>query len=184
MCYTAILVPIFNVNIPCTISHEYVVQGASIRWVDTHDVHIVGMCSVYEYINTICLHTFNTCMHTITGEFMYYTHTLGSYRKNWGARPSPTEVRRVLTSAASEARYESVFSPPSATPILPSQDIQKVIRNNFPSLRSGLCFSSAQDRLSICQRCPEYRNNVCEVCGCNVKLKVRTPFARCPMGYW
>lgn len=42
----------------------------------------------------------------------------------------------------------------------------------------------AQQRLSICSRCPFLRGPRCAACGCFVALKVKVLGERCPRGYW
>ncbi len=42
----------------------------------------------------------------------------------------------------------------------------------------------SQKRLSVCQGCPEWTGKSCKICGCFVKLKVKIPEEKCPLGKW
>lgn len=39
-------------------------------------------------------------------------------------------------------------------------------------------------RLSICTKCPYYRNGKCRICGCITKYKIKLLVSSCPEGYW
>lgn len=46
-----------------------------------------------------------------------------------------------------------------------------------------------QNRLKICNTCPELLQNVkplerCKLCGCVMRAKVLIPSAKCPKGLW
>lgn len=44
----------------------------------------------------------------------------------------------------------------------------------------------AQDRLAICQKCPEFikLTTQCKKCGCIMKAKTNLELATCPIGKW
>jgi hypothetical protein len=42
----------------------------------------------------------------------------------------------------------------------------------------------SEQRLAVCQSCPEWNGKSCRVCGCYVTLKVRIPEEKCPHGKW
>lgn len=42
----------------------------------------------------------------------------------------------------------------------------------------------SQKRLSVCQGCSEWTGKSCKICGCFVKLKVKIPEEKCPLGKW
>lgn len=140
------------------------------------------MCSSYTYKHILFI--FITHHALLQGKHMHLISIHHTYTEIRGARLSLTDVAACLDAAASEARYESVNPPPDTPHPTPNQDFTKEIGKEIPSLRSGKGFSSATERLDICKGCPEYRKGLCEVCGCNMSIKTKLPFARCPMGKW
>lgn len=41
-----------------------------------------------------------------------------------------------------------------------------------------------QERLTVCQACPEFDQGQCKQCGCFTALKARLPAEACPLGKW
>jgi hypothetical protein len=39
-------------------------------------------------------------------------------------------------------------------------------------------------RLAVCRDCPEFSNNTCKVCGCNMGVKASWKRQDCPLGKW
>jgi len=42
----------------------------------------------------------------------------------------------------------------------------------------------AEDRLKICEPCPQRKNSKCNVCGCELIAKVKSTKAICPIKKW
>jgi hypothetical protein len=67
------------------------------------------------------------------------------------------------------------------------QKILLFLKEIFLWAKSGFNLSNLYfERLSICERCPEYDEDKmkCNVCGCNMKYKARMSSAQCPLKKW
>jgi uncharacterized paraquat-inducible protein A len=42
----------------------------------------------------------------------------------------------------------------------------------------------SQDRMAICNSCPNKKGNRCGICGCFLYLKTRQSIQTCPIGKW
>lgn len=40
------------------------------------------------------------------------------------------------------------------------------------------------ERLEICQKCPNFKGGRCKLCGCNMRFKARLRSSKCPVGRW
>jgi len=57
--------------------------------------------------------------------------------------------------------------------------IGRLIKNPTPAPKAV-----QEERLTLCQGCPELDNGVCKQCGCIVRLKVSMSNMRCPLDKW
>lgn len=101
-----------------------------------------------------------------------------------GGAPKPLEAALRIDGAASEARYDAVFSTPGTPIPHPLSTLQESLHKIPAPVGRGATSSSSATRRSICETCEHKKGFFCDVCGCIIALKARVPFAHCPLGKW
>jgi hypothetical protein len=69
------------------------------------------------------------------------------------------------------------------------QQAGNFLKSAFRHVRAGLPMvdeATKNQRMSVCQSCPEFNTarGTCNVCGCYLKAKTAWALEKCPLGKW
>ena len=69
------------------------------------------------------------------------------------------------------------------------KQVKSFCNSLYLNIKSGfkhVTHEDYNDRISICRACPflNYKDDICQECGCYIKIKARLKVEDCPQNYW
>ena len=67
------------------------------------------------------------------------------------------------------------------------KDVSGTIKTTASVIKSGFKSASPElqvERLDICGNCTNFDGKSCQLCGCNMSIKVKFSATKCPDGLW